>query len=402
MSEKLTIEQNLSLLLETKTKMKENIIASGGTINDDTPFIEYAKYVGGASEGGASGSSGIVEVDKLPTENIENDTLYKINKISDVHIYVKDDGGMFITTLEEAIESVGVTPNITYYLVEELPSNPQSSDLATFSQVYVYIYEDIAYFYGDVGSGNMWISAGTLFTNLSGDENADKGYIKGVGELSDDDKGVYVSYTLGTYGISGIKYYHTKLHNGEWIDYEALVNKSIETFNSIATNINPYYLAGCKMLTSLDLPNAIKVEEYCCHKCSKLTNASLPNATYLGNHCFSLCHELINIDIPNVERLGSLCFERCSKLKKLDLHKINYIGSSCFLNCNNLETLIIRTTSGVCDINGTAFRNTPISSGTGYVYVPDELVTNYKSDSKWKSDLANADTQIKPLSEYVE
>lgn len=55
MSEKLTIEQNLSLLLETKTKMKENIIASGGTINDDTPFIEYVKYVGGSSEGGASG-----------------------------------------------------------------------------------------------------------------------------------------------------------------------------------------------------------------------------------------------------------------------------------------------------------------------------------------------------------
>ena len=48
MSEKLTIEQNLSLLLETKTKMKENIIANGGIINDDTPFIEYVKYVGGS------------------------------------------------------------------------------------------------------------------------------------------------------------------------------------------------------------------------------------------------------------------------------------------------------------------------------------------------------------------
>lgn len=42
-----------------------------------------------------------------------------------------------------------------------------------------------------------------------------------------------------------------------------------------------------------------------------------------------------------------------------------------------------------------AFTGTKIASGTGYVYVPDELVEEYKVATNW-STFAN---QIKPLSE---
>ena len=45
-----------------------------------------------------------------------------------------------------------------------------------------------------------------------------------------------------------------------------------------------------------------------------------------------------------------------------------------------------------------ALYNTPIAKGTGYIYVPDALVNDYKKATNW-SVFAN---QIKPLSEYVE
>ena len=45
-----------------------------------------------------------------------------------------------------------------------------------------------------------------------------------------------------------------------------------------------------------------------------------------------------------------------------------------------------------------AFQGTLIASGNGYIYVPDELIEQYKTATNW-SVYAN---QIKPLSEYVE
>ena len=45
--------------------------------------------------------------------------------------------------------------------------------------------------------------------------------------------------------------------------------------------------------------------------------------------------------------------------------------------------------------NTNAFTNTPIESGTGYIYVLDELVDSYKSATNWSTYAE----QIKPISE---
>lgn len=42
------------------------------------------------------------------------------------------------------------------------------------------------------------------------------------------------------------------------------------------------------------------------------------------------------------------------------------------------------------------------TNGNGYAYVPDSLVTSYKSNASWQEALPNYNTQIKPLSEYIE
>ena len=45
-----------------------------------------------------------------------------------------------------------------------------------------------------------------------------------------------------------------------------------------------------------------------------------------------------------------------------------------------------------------ALRGSKIASGTGYIYVPDNLVDSYKADSNW----AALSAKIKGISEYSE
>lgn len=60
---------------------------------------------------------------------------------------------------------------------------------------------------------------------------------------------------------------------------------------------------------------------------------------------------------------------------------------------------MIRNASAVVTNGGAnTFSNSAIASGTGYIYVPDALVEDYKVATNWSTYAA----QIKPLSEYVE
>lgn len=69
---------------------------------------------------------------------------------------------------------------------------------------------------------------------------------------------------------------------------------------------------------------------------------------------------------------------------------------SIFKSCTSLIAVILRAPVVATMSDKYTFQNTPIASGTGYIYVPDELVDSYKNATNWT---VYAD-QIKPLSEY--
>ena len=72
------------------------------------------------------------------------------------------------------------------------------------------------------------------------------------------------------------------------------------------------------------------------------------------------------------------------------------IGASGFINCTTLTAVIIRKSDSICTLtNINAFSGTPIASGTGYIYVPNDLVDSYKAATNWSTYA----TQIKPISE---
>ena len=119
--------------------------------------------------------------------------------------------------------------------------------------------------------------------------------------------------------------------------------------------------------------------------------------TTTGVGVFRGYSNLQSVRFDNVVTMKSATFHSCTGLTKAEFGNLKSISANDFYNCTNLTALIILTPS-VCSLSNTnAFTNTPIASGTGFVYVPDNLVASYKGATNW-SAFANS---IKPISGYT-
>ena len=100
----------------------------------------------------------------------------------------------------------------------------------------------------------------------------------------------------------------------------------------------------------------------------------------------------------NITTIGSYSFRGCGTLVRVDSSSINYIAGAAFQGCNELTAVILRSATLVRLGNANAFTSTAVASGTGFIYVPDELVDDYKEATNW-STYAN---QIKSISKWGE
>ena len=120
--------------------------------------------------------------------------------------------------------------------------------------------------------------------------------------------------------------------------------------------------------------------------------------TSIGNYAFQSCSALTTADFPAATSIGNDAFTSCRKMTKADFPAATSIGNSAFESCAALKTLILRSGTMATLGNTNAFYETPISSGTGYIYVPAALVDSYKADGKW-STYAN---KIRAIEDYPE
>jgi hypothetical protein len=136
-----------------------------------------------------------------------------------------------------------------------------------------------------------------------------------------------------------------------------------------------------------------------CQGATKLVTVNLPSVTSIGTYAFYNCSGLTTVNLPLATSIPSQCFYSCTKLQHADFGKASSIAAQAFNACSVLTELILRKSDAICTLSNTsAISNSPIGKGTGYVYVPDELVDSYKIATNW-STYAN---QIKPLSELEE
>lgn len=146
-------------------------------------------------------------------------------------------------------------------------------------------------------------------------------------------------------------------------------------------------------LLTVNLPNVVSVGYRAFYNCTALTTVNLPNVISIDENGFSGCISISSITLTNLETIGQSVFSSCSSLSSITLPKITSIGYGAFGSCSNLTSVILSGPT-VCTLGNVAFNNTPIASGTGYIYVPSNLVSTYKAASNW-STYAN---QIRAIS----
>ena len=118
--------------------------------------------------------------------------------------------------------------------------------------------------------------------------------------------------------------------------------------------------------------------------------------TIIGRYGLAGCTKLTSVVLPAVRTTDGNSMNGCSALTKADFSNLKKIRYSTFYSNKNLVTLIIRTQVVATLENMSAFKDTPIASGKGYVYVPSALVNSYKTATNWST---YAD-QIRAIEDY--
>ena len=149
----------------------------------------------------------------------------------------------------------------------------------------------------------------------------------------------------------------------------------------------------CSSLTQVNLPKCEYIGNQTFQNCSSLTQVSLPMCSHIDDEAFWGCDFLSDISLPLCEYIGSSALLACS-LTQVNLPMCSYIGSNAFWNCVYLSSITIGY-SGVCSLSYEGFMYTPITDGTGSIYVPASLVDAYKSAPNW----SQFSSQIFPISE---
>ena len=153
---------------------------------------------------------------------------------------------------------------------------------------------------------------------------------------------------------------------------ESTVN--INGNNYAVTSIRNYGFLGCRILTSLTIPNSVtSIGVGCFRDCLGLTSITIPNTvTSIGNDCFRNCSGLTSFTIPNsITNIGTTVFSNCTGLSSVIIpNSITSIGEYAFNDCIGLTSVNIP--NSVTSIGNSAFYG---CSGLTSLSIPN-LVTS--------------------------
>ena len=182
-------------------------------------------------------------------------------------------------------------------------------------------------------------------------------------------------------------------HNLTSVNIPNVIRIGIRAFNECnsltsvnipnATNIGKYAFSGCSNLTSIDIPNVTTISNRAFYNCGNLTSVNIPNATNIGEGAFSGCDNLTSVNIPNATSIDGSAFYHCDNLTSIDFPNATSIGEDAFCYCENLTSVNLLNSESVCELGSGVFSNTGIDGVNGFIYVPFELLNDYKTHPTW-------------------
>lgn len=177
---------------------------------------------------------------------------------------------------------------------------------------------------------------------------------------------------------------------------EAFIKRTFTEYsNDTITSIGNSAFRACASLTSVSFTKSTNTGAYAFYDCTKLTDVNFPLAKTVSSQCFRGCSSLVSVTFPEATTIEAYAFYQDKALKTVRLPKAKSFGISALNGCTGLNALIIEQEDTICTLASNVLANSSVASGTGYVYVPDTLVTQYQQATNWSSFAS----QIKPLSE---
>ena len=187
------------------------------------------------------------------------------------------------------------------------------------------------------------------------------------------------------------------------------------------SNIGNYAFKFCYALSEISLSttlNSIPLDAFAF--CSSLKSINFQNVTNIGQSAFTGCSALSYVSLPKAARISSFAFWGCP-ISQLVLpmawsiysHITDYaykvdigaqassdiaIGQKAFDVNYRLFALLLRSSSMATLQHINAFESTPISAGYGKIYVPNDLVSDYRIGTNW----ATYASQIESLDNYTD
>ena len=180
---------------------------------------------------------------------------------------------------------------------------------------------------------------------------------------------------------------------------DGIITKTLtEYLDNTIVSIGEYALYNCTALINVNLPIVTSIGLFGFYSCSSLKTANLSLVELIDNYAFYNCLSLESIYIPLVANIGKSAFYGCSKISSIDIPSVTSIDAKAFNNCSLLATVILRNETMCKLIDIDTFTNTPITDGTGYIYVPSALVETYTSDTNWSV----YSHQIRAIEDYTD
>ena len=180
---------------------------------------------------------------------------------------------------------------------------------------------------------------------------------------------------------------------------DSIIQRTITEFNdnSIDT-IGSYAFHSCTALTTVDLPNVTTIAYSAFYGCTTLNSVNIPSVTSIDAYnAFSNCKALTEIVLPSCTNVGQGAFSYCNALDRVDCATTEAlaVGNNAFSYCS-LTALILRSNSVATLANTNALSDTGVAKGTGHIYVPAALLSNYQSASNWSTFSA----QFRAIEDY--
>ena len=130
-----------------------------------------------------------------------------------------------------------------------------------------------------------------------------------------------------------------------------------------------------------------------------LSFPKLSNVRGSGNSLGQNLENLTTLELGLTNNSYFWLVSNAPDLTKVTLPQFNYVSNAMFKNCSNIKTIVLSNPSNVCTLSNASYLPTQITNTantTSYVYVPQALLTNYKTATNW----ASFSSKIRAIEDY--